>query len=199
MLGEHSRGSPLDEFIPTWDARERHAVTVRAPASVVYGVVKQFELRSILPVRAIFALRERMMGATPATPKRQPFIDEAREMGWRCLVERTGELYVAGSACRPWLADVAFTPVEADRFRDFAEPGQVKIAWSIETRDRGDGRSELATETRVVATDAESRRRFLEYWRWARFGIHPIRWLLLPGIRRQAESIHRKGGAYGST
>jgi hypothetical protein len=38
-----------------------------------------------------------------------------------------------------------------------------------------------------VATDAEARRRFRRYWRWARFGIVAIRLLILPAIRREAE------------
>ena len=39
-----------------------------------------------------------------------------------------------------------------------------------------------------VATDPDARQRFLRYWRWARFGIVLIRWLMLPAIRRQAEA-----------
>jgi hypothetical protein len=39
----------------------------------------------------------------------------------------------------------------------------------------------------LVIGGAASRRRFLAYWRWARFGIIAIRWVLLPAIRREAE------------
>ena len=46
-------------------------------------------------------------------------------------------------------------------------------------------------ETRAVATDDVARSRFMAYWRWARFGIVTIRWLLLPGIRDQAEARSR--------
>jgi hypothetical protein len=38
-----------------------------------------------------------------------------------------------------------------------------------------------------VATDAPSRRRFMRYWRWARFGIVAIRLFMLPAVRREAE------------
>ena len=92
-----------------------------------------------------------------------------------------------GAVCKPWLPDVVFAPVPADEFNAYAVPGQVKSAWTLETTEEGVGRTRLATETRASATDEASRRRFLRYWRWARFGILPIRWLLLPAIRREAE------------
>ena len=119
-------------------------------------------------------------------------MEEMRSLGWGCLAERPGELFVAGATCQPWLADVTFTLVVLERFRAFAEPGQVKIAWTIECRPEGPERTLLVSETRVVATDEASRARFLGYWRWARMGIIPIRWLLLPGIRKSAEAEHRR-------
>jgi hypothetical protein len=45
----------------------------------------------------------------------------------------------------------------------------------------------FAHETRAVATDTAARKKFLRYWRWARFGIITIRGLLMPAIRRPAE------------
>jgi hypothetical protein len=70
------------------------------------------------------------------------------------------------------------------------KPGQ--IAWTIEVESLGPTSARLATETRAVATDEESRRRFRLYWRWARFGIVAIRWFMLPAIRRQAERDWRR-------
>lgn len=184
--------SPLDAFIPAFDARERHAVTVRAPAHRVYEAARQFDLQSNALVRMIFALRAKVMGATPAPRKPLGFMEEMRSLGWGCLAERPGELFVAGATCQPWLADVTFTPVPPDRFRTYSEPGVVKIAWTIECRPEGPERTSLITETRAVATDEASRAMFLRYWRWARMGIIPIRWFLLPGIRRRAEAEQRR-------
>jgi hypothetical protein len=179
---------PLDPFMPDCDARERHAVTVRAPASLVYRVAMDFDLQSLPLVHAIFWLRGKLMRATPVPRQVRGFLPEMQSLGWGTLVDLPGELYVAGATCRPWLADVVFTPLSAEKFRGFAEPGVVKIAWTLECHATGPARTELATETRVVATEGGARKRFLAYWRWARFGILPIRWLLLPGIRKRAES-----------
>jgi hypothetical protein len=180
--------SPLDAFIPQPDARERFAVAVAAPASVAYEAARCFDLQSVFLVRLIFGLRERLLGATTTARARRGFLDDMLGLGWGRLLERPGELFVAGATCQPWLADVRFTALAAGQFRDYAGADQVKIAWTIECRPAGDARCLLASETRAVATDAGARRRFLRYWRWARFGIIPIRWLLLPAIRRRAES-----------
>jgi hypothetical protein len=42
-----------------------------------------------------------------------------------------------------------------------------------------------------VATDAEARRKFRNYWRKFGRGIVLIRWLVLPAIRREAERRYR--------
>jgi hypothetical protein len=182
--------SPLDAFIPQPDACERFAVPVAAPASVVYEAARNFDLQSVFLVRLIFGLRERLLGATRTSRPRQGFLDDMLALGWGRLLERPGELFVAGATCQPWLADVRFTPLAAGQFRDYAAADQVRIAWTIECHPAGDGRCVLASETRAAATDDGARRRFRRYWRWARFGIIPIRWLLLPAIRRRAEAAY---------
>jgi hypothetical protein len=57
--------TPLDAFVRDFDARERHGVTVRAPASLVYQVARQFDMQSVFLVRAIFWLRGKLMRAAP--------------------------------------------------------------------------------------------------------------------------------------
>jgi len=180
---------PLDPFIPTPDARERFAVTVRAPAALVYDVACTFDMQSIWSVRTIFRLRERIMGSRAGTRVPRGLVAELEALGWGCLLERPGELYVGGAVCQPWLADVVFRAVPPKEFAAFAEPDLVKIAWTLETRSLGPSLTELSSETWVAATDEAARRRFLAYWRWARVGIYSIRWLLLPAIRSKAEVI----------
>ena len=94
---------------------------------------------------------------------------------------------------------------ERDVIRAVSENGTAALSLSVsevmtrnvvscqETSAIDEARTRLATETRAVATDPAARERFLRYWRWARFGILPIRWLLLPAIRRQAEAEWKAG------
>lgn len=178
---------PLDAFIPVADARERYALAVRAPAPLVYQLAHDFDMQSVSLVRGIFRLRERLMGSRSGIRAPRGIVEETRALGWGCLLERPGELFIGGAVCQPWLPDVVFRSVPPDQFATFAEPGQVRIAWTLEAHPLGPGLTELVSETRVAATDEAARRRFLSYWRWARVGIYSIRWLLLPAIRRQAE------------
>jgi hypothetical protein len=179
--------SVLDAFIANPNVREQFSITVRAPASMVYKIASEFDMQSLVLVRVIFWLREKMLGSMPRARPARGLFAEMRALGWGCLIEREGELFVAGAVCQPWQADVVFTPISPDQFSAFSEPANVKIAWTIATTTISPGETRLTTETRAVATDATTRCRFLEYWRWARFGIIPIRWILLPAIRRESE------------
>jgi hypothetical protein len=186
--------SPLDSFIPEADIRERFENTVQAPGQLVMEAACSFDLQSLRLVRAILRLRELLLRASPPAPRTpQGLLAETRNLGWGLLAETPGRLIVCGAVCQPWLGDVVFTPLPPERFRSYAEPGKVKIAWTLEADPIGPETTRFGHETRAVATDAEARHRFRRYWRWARFGIVGIRWLLLPAIRREAEGRWRAG------
>jgi hypothetical protein len=183
-------GSPaaLDRFVPRPDVRERFETTIRAPAALAMQVAMGFDMQSLPAVKAIFRLREALLGTATEAPRRpQGIVEETRRLGWGVLDEQPGRLLVCGATCRPWLADVKFTAIEPRQFAAWAQPDQVKIAWTLEAVEAAPGVTRFAQETRAVATDAEARAKFRRYWRWARFGIVDIRLLLLPAVRREAE------------
>jgi hypothetical protein len=186
MVNGHS--SLLDPFIPDPDVRERFGTTVRAPARIVMEVASGFDMQSVPAVKAIFWLREKLMGAGRSERRvPQGILDETRALGWGLLAEQPGRFVVCGAACRPWLANVKFVAVPAASFAGYAEPDRVKIAWTLEAEELGSALTRLSQETRALATDEEARRKFTRYWRWARFGIIAIRLLMLPAVRREAE------------
>ena len=178
----------LDRFIAHPDVRERFETTIRAPASVVMDVALTFDLQSLPAVRSIFRLRELLLGAKKGSHRRaQGLLEEMTSLGWGVLQSEAGHFVVCGARCQPWLADVTFSALGADAFASYAEPDQVKIAWTLEAHELAADVTRFAQETRAVATDAGSRAKFLRYWRWARFGIVAIRLLMLPAVRRAAE------------
>lgn len=180
--------APLERFIPHPDVRERFETTIRAPAALVMDVAGEFDMQSLPAVKLIFRLRERLARATRVVPRKpQGILEETRALGWGLLAEQPGRFIVCGATCQPWLADVVFSAVAPDQFLAYAQPGQVKIAWTLEAAEIGPGLTRFGQETRAVATDLQSRIRFHRYWRWARFGIIAIRLLMLPAIRRAAE------------
>lgn len=190
MPGTSPRRSPrpLDRFIPAADFGDRHETIVRAPASVAFETAASFDLTSIPLVKAIFWLRGKVLGAT-APPPTMPagLVAATSAIGWGELSRVEGRELVMGAVTAPWMADVTFRSVPPDQFAAFAEPDLVKIAWTIEAEPLDSERSLLATETRVVATDEEARRKFRRYWLVFGAGIVLIRLLALPAMRRAAE------------
>ena len=179
----------LDRFMPEFDVVERFEETVNAPADVVMRTAYEFDMQSILLIRLIIAARKLILGGTSDKRRPRALVEETRDLGWGTLLEVPNRLLVCGAACQPWLGDVRFTPIPPERFMDFSEPAQVKIVWSLEAYENGPGQTTFGHEVRALATDAEAQRKFLRYWRWARFGIIAIRLLLLPAIRRRSEKV----------
>ncbi|HXY30816.1 MAG TPA: hypothetical protein VEI06_08895 [Gemmatimonadaceae bacterium] len=184
---------PIEEFIPHPDIRERHETIVQAPAATVMEAARTFDMRTAPLVRAIFWMRAKILRSRVAAEPidARPFLEQMLSIGWGKLAEVEERYIVVGAATRPWVADVAFAPIPADQFRDYAEPERVKIAWTLEAERLGPETSRFATETRAVATDAVAREKFQRYWRIFGIGIVAIRWLLVPAIRRAAEERWR--------
>jgi hypothetical protein len=180
--------SSLERFIPDPEIRERFETTVRAPADLVMDVAAHFDMQSLRIVKAIFWLREKLMRASPAGHRKpQGILEETKTLGWGVLAEQPGRLVVCGATCQPWLAHVKFSALAPDEFATYAEPDQVKIAWTLETEEIGPAITRFAQETRAVSTDEQARIKFLRYWRWARVGIITIRVLIMPAVRRESE------------
>ena len=190
----------LDQFIERPEVRGRHEILVHAPAELVFEVAYNFDVQSIRTVRAIFRLRALLLGGK-STRKGWPggLVVGAMAMGWGCLLEQPGQCFVAGAVCRPWEADVVFSPVPPDQFAAYAEPNQVKICWSLETESLGPERTRFATETRAAATDEPSRKHFRRYWRLFGIGAVATRKLLLPAMRLEAERRWRSDRAMGAS
>jgi hypothetical protein len=178
----------LDQFISHPDIRERFSTTIEAPADVVMDVATSFDLHSLRLVRAIFWLREKLMRVAGSSERNaQGLLAEVQALGWGVLVAERDHLVVCGATCQPWMANVRFAPIPAEKFAVYAESDQVKIAWSLEAESLGPTTTRFSHETRAVATDGQARIKFCRYWRWARFGIVSIRLLLMPAIRRASE------------
>lgn len=185
---DRERAGVLDRFVPRPDVGGRHEITIHAPAEVVLDAARNFDMQSIPMVRAIFCLRAKVLGARmPATRPATGLVSEMLALGRGCLAEEPGHFFVAGAACQPWQADVVFSPIAPAQIATYAEPDQVKIAWTLEVEALGPALTRFATETRVVATDDQARKKFRRYWRIFGIGIVMIRRLLLPALRRQGE------------
>jgi hypothetical protein len=185
----------IDRFVPRPDHGGRHEILVRAPAGLVFDAACEADMQSQPLVRAIFRLRALLLRADRAPRPRRGLLDETVSLGWGALALRPGRELVMGAVTRPWEANVVFTPLPPEQFVAFAEPGMVKIVWTLEAEPLEPALTRFRTETRVLATDAAARRRFRRYWRFFGLGILLIRVLLLPAVRREAERRYRTANA----
>jgi hypothetical protein len=91
------------------------------------------------------------------------------------LAEVPGREIVMGAVTQPWRADVRFQRLPPESFAEFNAPGYAKIVWTLVAEPLGPEESIFRTETRVVTTDSESRRRVRLYWSIFSPGILLIR------------------------
>lgn len=186
-----SRTMLIDKYMPSFDVRHYAEVRVDAEPGHVYTVLRALDLEKSWIIRMLFSIRTlpaRILGKEPAPERssmQRSFLESAIKMGWVILEEVAGQELVAGAVTKPWLANVIFRGLPPVEFVGFDEPGYTKIAWNIAVRKYDGGGAVASTETRVLATDAESRRRFRRYWFVFSPGIHLIRRVALAQVRRE--------------
>ena len=120
-------------------------------------------------------------------------LEAMKSIGWSVLATIPDREVVVGAVTKPWEANVVFRSVPADEFAAFNEPDYVKIAWTLRADPVGPGHSIARTETRVMTTDAASRRKFRRYWSLVSPGILLIRRFMLKRVKALAEARCRPG------
>ncbi len=146
----------LDDALPRWHHRERHQVRATAPAGVTLAALEALSWREVPLFRALMAIRA--LGRTSRTGGRR-VLDDFTGIGF-AEVARTGDELLYAGIGRPWSVRGGMRTVESlEAFRGFDEPGWAKMAINFRVSD-----SVLSTETRVLLTDAGSRRAFGAYW-----------------------------------
>ena len=191
-----AKDSVLDRFIPEPEVAEHHQIEIQAPVDVVMSAAKSLELMTSPVIRAIFRARELALGGAPDRRTHPATLYEQMvSIGWGVLSEQAGHQIVFGAVTQPWLAAPTFRSIPADQFREFREPGFVKIVWTLRAEPIDEQRSVFHTETRVCTTDAEARERFRKYWSFVAPGVKLIRVAMLQPLRRAAEQRVRAEAA----
>ena len=148
----------LDEVLPEFDFRIRHARRVDATPERVAEAVESFRLGGA----ASLLLRIRGVHLPSGTIR-----DVLTKSGFTVLAERPGRETVAGTTGQFWaLREQAHmeAPRDLQAFRFFDRPGRAQGAISLRIEPIQDGWTELTTETRVRCVDETARRRFALYW-----------------------------------
>ena len=185
----------IDRFLRTFDVTEVHEIHVEAPPEATYKAIRHTDLRDPI-IEVLFALRElprRIRGGGRGVPSARPhsltFDDLTTTLGytWVLLGEEPDVEFVIGSVGKFWQRDYGVTPVAANDFVAFDEPGYAKLALSFSVRPAVPGGSVLRYEARTATTDAVARARFGRYWRIIRWGVAIVMVRALHRIKAEAE------------
>jgi len=184
----------IEKYLPTFDVREYHELAVQGEPERAYAALRSVDFNHSRLIRTLFAVRTlpgRLLsrGVNPA-PQFASFLETAVELGWVILEELPGRELVAGAITQPWAPVVRFVGLPAPEFVAFAAPGFAKIVWTLGVHLAA-GSCLLSTETRVLTTDAVSRRKFRRYWFVFSPGIRLIRHAALNLAKRHLEQSRR--------
>jgi hypothetical protein len=176
----------IDEFLPVHDFSKRYQIGVAAPIDKVYAVVRRLDLTEAHLLRVLFWLRSvpaRLQGKKPLGAT----LADLQELGLVVLGEAPPRELALGFVGKLWTASGEIVKVDPKDFRSFARPGFAKAVWNFTLAPASDGRTRLATETRVACLDDASRRKFRRY----AFFVGPLsgatRCDALRACKRQAE------------
>jgi hypothetical protein len=178
----------LDDVVPVADHVTHQARVIEAPRPVVWEELHRLKLRS-LPVSLVLSAIRAM-----------PVLLTGK---WRGGIDRTfldlvpipllsseqSTAVVFGGVLQAWRLGGGEQPptLDAEGVREFAEPGWVKIGMEFRLTSAVGG-THLSSETRVAATDADTRQRFNRYWFVVGPGSSAIRWEVLTAVALKAEA-----------
>src|SRR5687767_13788933 len=155
----------IDRFMPRFDVSERHERRVDAPPDVVFEITRNVDL-SRSPITALlFGIRripQLITGNAVSISKMT--LDSLIDYGFVVLADEPGEEIVLGAIGTFWKPTGGMRPTVAEEFTGFTEPGFAKGIMNLRVQPFGAGSSLVVTETRVLCTDASSRRKFKAYW-----------------------------------
>ncbi|MCB1007619.1 MAG: hypothetical protein KDB94_01860 [Acidobacteria bacterium] len=189
----------LDELLPRWDARERHERILAASPDAVWRALFAADLaggwtiRLLMGLRALPALLFRSSTVHPAP--RRVGLEELIAFGFGRLAEVSGEEIALGIEGRFWRPLGNLEPFDRRRFETPVGAGRARAVWNFTVVGAGEGKSRLATETRVLCGDPASRRKFRLYWLLVRPGSGWIRRAMLAAVARECARGRDAGGA----
>ena len=184
------RVSLLEQFMPRFDTRSRHAIEVRAPAQAVFTAVEAVTVKEVRFLRELEFIRAlprlAATGRLDVPTVNAPLVLNFTR-GAVLLGARPPEEVLAGAIGCFWrlAGNVPVVFGSPEEFLTFTEPGFAKAVVGFRVDPKG-AEILLTTETRFVSTDEATHRLMSRYWRIIRPGSDLIRTEWLRAIRRRA-------------
>jgi hypothetical protein len=183
----------LDEVVPHPQYRMCHSRSVRAAPPDVWDElcrVTMMELPLAYALEAVRLLPARLAGRKHQPLARRTFLDVTPIP---VLFSARPRVVISAGLSQAWrlLGGLTSPNLDASALRAWSQPGWIKVAMEFRLESAPAG-TRLSTETRILATDARTRRSFAVYW----FLIRPfsglVRRELLRIVARRAEHSSRQ-------
>ncbi len=180
----------LDDVVPVADHVTRQSRVIDAPASVVWDELHRLQVTS-LPVTLLLSAARALPVVLSGKGRRRGGLDRTflDVVPIPQLASDPPSHVLFGGVLQAWRLTGGERPpvLDAAGVREWSEPGWVKVGMEFRLTPALGG-TRLSCETRIVATDAVSRRRFGLYWLAVQPGSSAIRWELLTAVAMRAEA-----------
>jgi hypothetical protein len=173
--------SLLERLIPVARRREREHVDLAAAPERIWEMIRHADIARTPVLRALVSSSVLPGPASRQRARQRLCIDDfrstPREPGFRLLADEPPRQFCVAALARANRLRPSFLHFgDIDEFIAFAEPGAIKLAWSVSiaplgSKAMGDG-SRLSFEFRIGTTDAAAWRRARWYFALIGPGLH---------------------------
>ncbi len=179
----------IDNWLPEFDVSAHYSVDIKASCDDIYASARRLDVTPSPIVKALFSIRSfpaffrsrknsRPLGFT---------LDGLLKNGFILLEENPPHEIVLGVVGQFWRLSGGIQRMDAQQYAAFHEEGFAKAVWNFHLLQASDGKTILSTETRVLCTNAASKRKFIPYWTLVAPFSGLIRREMLRTIKRQVE------------
>jgi hypothetical protein len=166
----------FDEFMPAFQFREFHSVTVGASKERVDRAIREVCPEEVRFFNTLIRIR-----GLKALPEGRPMLQGFTTGWWQSLANEPGREIVFGFGGG---TRIAKTPEE---FKALGQPPLIRMAMNFRIQELDADHCILTTETRVFAEGTHLLRGFATYWRMIYPGSSLIRYMWLRAIKLRAE------------
>ena len=182
--------------MPEFDVATGHSIEIDADVPAVWRALLEIDFSSHPVTRALMTLRSvPSMVIAPLRTWRRLTATNRRSSGglktmlrddFALLEEREPHEIVRGRTGRFWSPTGGLVRTEPSTFRDPVPEGLARAAWGFGITS-GEGRTLLATQTRVLCGGDAARESFLRYWKV----VGPFSGIIRGAVLRQVRSRAR--------
>lgn len=162
----------IDNYLPVYDFSERHSIFIKCTPDIAYNALKELDFSKSTFIRFLFRLRG--LKSDNFQKLQERFV---------LLHNDSNKEIILGLIARPWKLNGAVFHTPKIDFQRFNESDYAKIVWNFAFEQHNENKTLVSTETRILCTDDESRKKFKLYW----FFVRPLSGLVRKEILKMLQ------------